>query len=114
MLNRHRSPEIVLAFMVNIPWMSPGKHWADDETCTYLAMALAIAMDISLNKLIIPQLSVSQHNDLGNIARSECISARKALSLDGFDDVDPSSSWGQMLLRRRERIWLALFVLDRG
>jgi hypothetical protein len=114
MVNRSRSPEIVLAFMVNIPWMSPGKHWADDETCAYLAMALTIAMDISLNKLIIPSPSVSQNRNLENIAKSECISARKALSLDGFDNVDPSSSWGQRLLRRRERIWLALFVLDRG
>jgi hypothetical protein len=114
MANRSRSPEIVLAFMVNIPWMSPGKHWADDETCAFLAMAVTIALDISLNKLIIPSPSVSQDPNLENIARSECISARKALSLDGFDDVDPSSSWGQRLLRRRERIWLALFVLDRG
>jgi hypothetical protein len=114
MVNRNRSPEIVLAFLVNIPWMSPGKHWADDETCAYLAMALTIAMDISLNKLIIPSPSVQQNSNLENIARSECISARKALLLDGFDDVDPSSSWGQRLLRRRERIWLALFVLDRG
>jgi hypothetical protein len=114
MVNRNRSPEIVLAFMVNIPWMSPGKYWADDETCAFLAMALTIALDISLNKLIIPSPSVPQNPNLVNIARSECISARKALSLDGFDDVDPSSSWGQRLLRRRERIWLALFVLDRG
>jgi hypothetical protein len=94
--------------------MSPGKHWADDEACTYLAMALTIAMDISLNKLIIPSPGVQQNGNMGNIAKSECISARKALSLDGFDDVDPSSTWGQRLLRRRERIWLALFTLDRG
>jgi hypothetical protein len=94
--------------------MSPGKHWADDEACAYLAMALTIAMDISLNKLIVPSPSIQQNINLENIAKSECISARKALSLDGFDDVDPSSSWGQRLLRRRERIWLALFVLDRG
>jgi hypothetical protein len=114
MVNRNRSPEIVLAFLVSIPWMSPGKHWADDEACTYLAMALTIAMDISLNKLIIPSPGVQQNGNMGNIAKSECISARKALSLDGFDDVDPSSTWGQRLLRRRERIWLALFTLDRG
>jgi hypothetical protein len=114
MVNRNRSPEIVLAFMVNIPWMTPGKHWADDETCAYLAMALTVAMDLSLNKLIIPSPSGSHDGSLDNIPRSECISARKALSLDGFEDVDPSSLWGRRLLRRRERIWLALFVLDRG
>ncbi|TKA74093.1 hypothetical protein B0A49_02875 [Cryomyces minteri] len=60
MANRKRSPEIVLAFMVNIPWMSPGKHWADDETCTYTAMALTVAMDLSLNKHVIPSPNGSQ------------------------------------------------------
>jgi hypothetical protein len=114
MVNRNRSPEIVLAFMVNIPWMSPGKHWSDDETCTYLAMALKIAMDLSFNKLIIPPPSLPENGVLESIPRSECISARKALSLDGFEDVEPASGWGQRLLRSRERIWLALFVLDRG
>lgn len=57
--NRDRSPEIVLAFMINIPWMAPGKHWADDETCAYMASALTIATDISLNKLIVPSPSNS-------------------------------------------------------
>lgn len=114
MVNHNRSPEIVLAFMINIPWMSPGRHWADDETCAYLAMALTIAVDLSLNKLIIPPPNLTPNNIPDNIAMSECISARKALSLDGFEDVDPASIWGQRLLRRRERIWLALFVLDRG
>jgi hypothetical protein len=100
--------------MVNVPWMSPGKHWSDDETCAYMAMALTIAMDISLDKLILPGPSISQQNIPQNLAKSDCISARKALCLDGFEDVDPSSAWGQRLLRSRERIWLALFVLDRG
>jgi hypothetical protein len=114
MANRNRSPEIVLGFMVNIPWMAPGKHWADDETCSYMAAALTIATDISLNKLIVPSPTVS----LGGIyeirAPSDCITARKALDIDGFQDVDPSSELGRRLIRRRERIWLALFVLDRG
>jgi hypothetical protein len=111
-VNRNRSPEIVLAFMINIPWMSPGKHWADDETCSYMAMALTVAVDLSLNKLVVP---CARLPNIGEKApKSECITARKALALDGFSDVDPNSAVAQRLLRSRERIWLALFVLDRG
>jgi hypothetical protein len=114
MENRNRSPEIVLAFMVNIPWMAPGKHWADDETCSHMASALTIAMDISLNKLIVPSPSSSLAGIHQGREPSDYITARKALDLDGFPGVDPCSDQGQRLLRRRERIWLALFVLDRG
>jgi len=114
MFNRKRSPEIVLAFMVNIPWMAPGKHWSDDETCSYMAMALTIAVDISLNKLIVPSPSDALSGIHVGRPPSDCISARKALDLDGFQDVDPDSTFGRRLLRRRERIWLALFTLDRG
>jgi hypothetical protein len=112
--NRNRSPEIVLAFLVNIPWMAPGKHWADDETCSYMASALTIAMDISLNKLIVPSPSESLAGIHEIRPPSECITARKALDIDGFQDVEPLSELGRRLLRRRERIWLALFVLERG
>jgi hypothetical protein len=112
-VNRRRSPELVLAFMINIPWMSPGKHWSDDETCFYMAAALTIAVDISLNKVIIPSPSNSRV-EAPQLPQSECITARKALDLDGFHDVDPASPLGRRLLRRRERVWLALFVLDRG
>ncbi|EHL02080.1 hypothetical protein M7I_2035 [Glarea lozoyensis 74030] len=56
----NRSPEIVLAFMINIPWMAPGKHWSDDETCSYMSMALTIALDSSLDKLIVPSPSELQ------------------------------------------------------
>ncbi|KAL5345467.1 hypothetical protein ACLOAV_009840 [Pseudogymnoascus australis] len=114
MEKRYRSPEIVLAFIINVPWMAPGKHWADDETCAYMAMALSVAMDLSLNKLIVPAPGFPQREIPDNIPKSDCITAKKALLLDGFDDVDPYSSWGQRLLRRRERVWLSLFVLDRG
>lgn len=114
MAKRYRSPEIVLAFMVNIPWMPPGKHWADDETCSYMAMALTVAIDLSLNKLLTPSPSIPHANIPINTTKSDCITARKALDMDGFEDIDPSSTWGRRLLRRRERIWLALFVLDRG
>jgi len=114
MENRNRSPEIVLGFMLNIPWMAPGKHWSDDETCSYMAMALTIAMDISLNKLVVPSPSDSLAGIHHGKAQSDCITARKALDLDGFHGIDPDSGFGERLLRRRERVWLALFVLDRG
>jgi hypothetical protein len=114
MANRNRSPEIVLGFMLNIPWMAPGKHWSDDETCSYMAMALTIAMDISLNKLVVPSPSDSLAGIQHGKAQSDCITARKALDLDGFHGIDPNSDFGKRLLRRRERVWLALFVLDRG
>lgn len=111
--NRSRSPEIVLGFMVSIPWMHPGTHWSDDETCSYMATALTIAIDIYLNKWIVPSPSDSKGTS-HNVPQGEVITARKALDLDGFEDVDPSSVMGRRLLRRRERTWLALFVLDRG
>jgi len=111
--SRNRSPEIVLGFMVNIPWMSPGNHWSDDETCSYMAQALTIAIDIYLNKCIVPSPTDGRRLPR-NISQSEEISARKALDIDGFPEVEPSSPLGRRLLRRRERIWLSLFVLDRG
>lgn len=94
--------------------MAPGRHWADDETCSYMATALTIAVDISLNKLIVLSPSLSLAGIHERRPPSDYISARKALDLDGFHDVAPNSDLGRRLLRRRERIWLALFVLDRG
>ncbi|RYP50884.1 hypothetical protein DL768_003673 [Monosporascus sp. mg162] len=111
--NRYKSVEIVLAFMVNVPWISAGEHWADDETSTYISMALMIALDLSLNKIILPS-SDEPRTPRDSVATSDCISARKALYVDGFIDVDPSSLMGRRLLRRRERTWLSLFVLERG
>ncbi|CZR51311.1 uncharacterized protein PAC_01186 [Phialocephala subalpina] len=114
MISGHRSPEIVLGFMVNVPWMAPGRHWSDDGTCSYMGAALTIAIDISLNKLIVPSPSPSLAGIHERRPPSDYITARKALDLDGFHEVDPMSDFGRRLLRRRERIWLALFVLDRG
>lgn len=111
---RYRSVEIVLAFLVNIPWMSPNKHWADDETCTYLSMALTLALDLSLNKIVVPSPTIRPAGFLDRIAKSDCIDATKALRLDGFSQADPTSVLGRRLLRTRERAWLALWVLDRG
>jgi hypothetical protein len=111
--HRHRSVEIVLAFMVNVPWMSPGDSLGDDDTCSYIAMALTVALDLSLNKIVSPSASFDQEL-LNRLARADCIDARRALHMDGFDDVDPASEWGLRLLRRRERAWIALFVVERG
>ncbi|KAK8052230.1 hypothetical protein PG993_003615 [Apiospora rasikravindrae] len=112
MANRYKSVEIILAFMVNIPWISAGEHWADDATSTYISMALTVALDLSLNKIIISE--TPDVRMLDSIASSDCISARRALTIDGFPDVDPDSLTGRRLLRRRERTWLSLYVLERG
>ncbi|KAI0127196.1 hypothetical protein BJ170DRAFT_624540 [Xylariales sp. AK1849] len=113
MANRYKSVEIVLAFMVNIPWISAGEHWADDETSTYISTALTIALDLSLNKIILSS-SCEPPGSRDSVASSDCITATKALAIDGFGDVDPTSLAGKRFLRRRERTWLSLFVLERG
>ncbi|KAJ5151760.1 hypothetical protein N7492_010055 [Penicillium capsulatum] len=113
MTHRHRSVEIVLAFMVNVPWMAPGAHLGDDDTCSYIAMALTVALDLSLNKIVSPP-SGFDHDRLNRLARADFIDGKRALHMDGFDDVDPHSEWGRRLLRRRERTWIALFVVERG
>ncbi|GAB1206832.1 hypothetical protein APSETT445_005534 [Aspergillus pseudonomiae] len=110
---RFRSVEIVLAFMVNVPWMAHGNYLGDDDTCSYIAMALAIALDLSLNKIVLPSTSFD-NGVIRRLAKADCIDAKRALHMDGFDNVDPNSEWGQRLLRRRERTWIALFVLERG
>ncbi|KAL2816756.1 hypothetical protein BJX63DRAFT_135355 [Aspergillus granulosus] len=110
---RLRSAEIVLAFMVNVPWMAPGSCLGDDDACSYIAMALSVALDLSLNKIVLPSTSFASSIQR-RLAKADCIDARRALHIDGFDNVDPTSDWGQRLLRRRERIWIALFVLERG
>ncbi|RYP76658.1 hypothetical protein DL770_007197 [Monosporascus sp. CRB-9-2] len=68
--NRYKSVEIVLAFMVNVPWISAGEHWADDETSTYISMALMIALDLSLNKIILPS-SDEPRTPRDNVATSD-------------------------------------------
>ncbi|KAF1837421.1 hypothetical protein BDW02DRAFT_491348 [Decorospora gaudefroyi] len=112
-VRKFRSVEIVLAFMVSIPWMPPGSHASDDDTSLYLATALSIALDLMLEKVITPSTSFDQEL-VRQIPKAECLHARKALAMDGFEDVDISSEWGQRLLRRRERVWISLFVLERG
>ncbi|KAK3346655.1 hypothetical protein B0T25DRAFT_283094 [Lasiosphaeria hispida] len=113
MIDRYRSVEIVLAFMVNVPWMFPGKHSGDDETCWHVSMATTMALDLSLHKIVVPLNSLKEGHH-GNLARADCIDPKVALSLDGFGEVDPNSELGRRLLRRRERCWIALFVLERG
>jgi hypothetical protein len=110
---RCRSVEIVLAFLVNIPWMDPGSHAGDDDTGLYISTALSIALDLSLNKITSPWHSIDR-DILGRIPKAECLDARKALAMDGFGNIDVHSEWAERLLRRRERVWIALFVLERG
>lgn len=93
--------------------MQAGKQAADDDTGLYISTALSIALDLSLNKIVIPS-SVFDGELLKRVAKADCIDSRKALAMDGFQNVDPASEWGQLLLRRRERAWIALFVLERG
>ncbi|KAI9929778.1 hypothetical protein MW887_001254 [Aspergillus wentii] len=112
-VQRHRSVEIVLAFMVNVPWMAPGECLGDDDTCSYIAMALTVALDLFLNKIILPSSSFDA-SFLKRLAKADCIDAKRALYIDGFENVDSTSEWGRRLLRRRERAWIALFVLERG
>ncbi|KAF2864898.1 hypothetical protein BDV95DRAFT_508308 [Massariosphaeria phaeospora] len=110
---RSRSVEVVLAFMVNVPWMHPGEHSSDDDTGLYISTALSIALDLSLDKIITPSTSFDQ-DLLRRVPKADCIDAKKALAMDDFEDVEPESEYGQRLLRRRERVWIALFVLERG
>jgi hypothetical protein len=112
--NRNRSVEIVLAFMVNVPWMQPKSHWADDESVAYLQMALTIAMDLSLEKVITPPLPHLYPGAQPRILSADRISPKKALEVDGYDGLNLESESAKRLLRRRERTWLALFVLERG
>ncbi|OAA37862.1 Transcription factor [Metarhizium rileyi] len=113
MLRRHKSIEVVLAFMVNIPWMSPGQHSTDDEACVYISMATSIAIDLSLHKVIVPT-DVLQQGSKSALARGECLDTRVALAMDGYPDLDPRTDKAKLLLRNRERCWIALFVLERG
>ncbi|PHH70642.1 hypothetical protein CDD82_7003 [Ophiocordyceps australis] len=113
MVQRHRSVEIVLAFMVNIPWMFPGKQSTDDEACVYISLATSIAMDLSLHKIIVPFETLEQGSRL-SLTRGDCLDTRAALAIDGLGNIDPSSETGSLLLRGRERCWISLFVLERG
>lgn len=110
---RFRSVEIVIAFMVNVPWMHPGVNAGDDDTGLYMSTALSIALDLSLNKTIVPSSCFDQET-LKRVPKGHCLDARKALAMDGFEDVELTSEFGKRMLRRRERAWIALFVLDRG
>ncbi|KAF5631711.1 hypothetical protein F52700_6633 [Fusarium sp. NRRL 52700] len=107
------SVEIVLAFMVNIPWMFPGQHSTDDETCTYISIANTVATDLSLHKSLISPEMIGSGSGIG-LARGDCLDPRAALAMDGFPEIDPWSEKGRLFLRNRERCWLSLFVLERG
>ncbi|TPX12679.1 uncharacterized protein E0L32_000856 [Thyridium curvatum] len=117
MTRRHRSVEIVLAFMFNVPWSFPGQHSTDDEACWYVAMATTIAIDLSLHKVLVPYetlLGGSAPPQVAALNRADCVDPKQALAVDGFGHVAPASDLGRRLLRTRERCWLSLFVLERG
>ena len=111
-LRQHKSIEIVLGFMVNVPWMSPSNNADADATCFYLATATTIAIDLALHKVVL-------HGDVSDpksrsLPRGECLDARTALVIDGYTDLDPGSPTAKLLLRQRERCWICLFALERG
>lgn len=110
---RHRSTEIVLAFMINVPWMGPGVHSTDDETCWFVSLATTIAIDLQMSKVNVPA-EAFKNGALDGLARQDCMDPELALRSGGFKDVDPNSELGRRLVRRRERCWIALFVLERG
>lgn len=112
-VRKFKSVEIVLAFMVSIPWMPPGAYASDDDTSLYLTTSLSIALDLSLDKIITPSTSLARDH-ARHIPKADYLDASRALTMDGFEDIEPTSEWGQRLLRRRERVWIALFVLERG
>ena len=110
-IKRHKSVEIVLAFMLNVPWMFPGQHSTDDESPWYISMATTIAIDLSVHKLLVPTESLTS---AAAVARGDCVDPRTAMAIDGFPHVETTTELGRRLLRRRERCWIALFVLERG
>ncbi|KAF4121839.1 hypothetical protein GMORB2_1679, partial [Geosmithia morbida] len=113
MQKRYKSVEIVLAFLANVPWMSPGPHSTDDGTSVYISMAMTIAIDLYLHKVIMPTDLTGQGAAV-TVSRGDCLDPRTALEMDGFPDLDPLSDRGVLLLRGRERCWISLFVLERG
>jgi hypothetical protein len=67
----------------------------------------------TIQACITPTTSLAQ-DDIRQIPKADLLEAKKALAMDGFEDVEITSELGQRLLRRRERVWIALFVLERG
>lgn len=110
---RQRSVEIVLAFVVNIPWIFPGQRSTDDETCTYISMATTIAIDLLMHKTLVSKQLLDSGDGL-KLARGECLDTNTALEIDGYNGVDPLSERGMILLRSRERCWISLYVVERG
>lgn len=94
--------------------MASGERLGDNVTCAYIAMALAVALDLSLNKIVKSVSPEADQYTLQRYGRDNCIDAKRALHMDGFTDVDPRSEWGRRLLQQRERTWIALFVVERG
>ncbi|KAF2669134.1 hypothetical protein BT63DRAFT_424843 [Microthyrium microscopicum] len=109
---RLRSVEIVLAF-ITVPWIHPGTHHAEYDTALYLSMALTIGLDLGLNKIIRPSLGYNA-DIIRRTPRANTLDANYALAIDGFEGIDIGTDFARRLLRRRERVWLALFAYERG
>jgi hypothetical protein len=103
-----RSVEIVIALLVNVPWAPViSGVLSEDVACFNVALALKIALDLNLNRPVTFQTQ-DHRMDRGGMT------AAKALVIDGHPDLNPDSGHARILLRQRERTWIALFVLERG
>jgi len=105
----YKSIEIVLGFLVCIPWQSPGDNVTEDPTSLYISMAMNVALDLSLDRKI-----SDEKLERPRFGHLSILSPRNALNIDGFPEVHPDCWYGRQLLRARERAFLSLYVLDRG
>lgn len=112
----YRSPEIVLGFILNVPWMETGSLSSPtpDKTCYYLSTALSMAIDLSLYKIVIPSSVPRPQALLERLTPQNSLTAAVALHLDCHEDLLPSSDVARRALRSRERIWLCLYALEQG
>ncbi|VUC29493.1 unnamed protein product [Clonostachys rosea] len=107
-VQRHKSVEIILAFIINIPWMFPSGRSTDDEACWYISTALSISIDLSVRKVLATEQMA------GSMTGDDVLDPLTAMNIDGFSHIEAASAMGRRLLRQRERCWISLFVLERG
>lgn len=112
----YRSPEIVLGFILIVPFLDTGTFLSptQDVTCYYLATALSIAIDLSLHKIVVPSTTPRPQAVLEKLMPQNSIAVDKALHIDNHYNLVASSHIARRILRSRERIWLCLYVLEQG
>ncbi len=117
----YKSVDIVTAFLVIIPWISPGEHVSDDPTTQYAALAVNMALDLHMDKPVDcrPGYGVLEvidvHGGGGNASYAGIsLSPEQVCAIDGLREVELGKEMLGRLFRSRQRIWLALFILDRG